>query len=271
MALAGPGYVTSVNFNSAAPTVTAPYVEGFSQEPTPDTYESAEGTTVERGSIRKVIRGRIWDYSAGADLLTLQTNRTAHDLVVTYIDGGTATYQDGIVTLTPITNVVTDVVKVLFDDAATGTLTNLDAGTGWTDAGVTLDVPQPEYTVIAGSNGTGLPYFSACRMTCEFMLPLATYANYDSLIGVETYAALKLPSGNWQVLKGRLYRHYMAEDGTRPRGIRLRLDGVASAFSTLVQFHDGSAGAYTPPDYLAGWDVTYTCFHTAESSLVAYG
>lgn len=268
MAANGPGEIVSLNFNSASPTITAPYLEGYDLSNTPDTFDSAAGFSVERGSIMKQVSATNYDYSAFTTLNTLMTGRTQHDLIISYIDGATQTLSDGIVTVTPVSNVVSDVQKVLIG-ATSANETDLDAGTGWTDLDKIIGEPTITYELaFQGSDGLGRPYYSSVRLEAEMIFPGATYGDLDSFVGTESKLALKLVDGNYQVFDNVWpFRYYKDEDGSMPRGVRLVVRAVEDNWTDILSYHDGSASSVTPGDWFAGNTITWTGFKYSESDL----
>ncbi len=140
MGLPGPGEITQIAFGGT--TVAAQFIEGYSLETTADSYTSALGFDVERGSVTKQLTCNVLDYSAYSALNTLMKNRTKSTVTVTYVDAGTNALSNCIIRVTPLVHQVSDACQV-FIGASGAAKTGLDAAYGgttgvWTDLGVTI-------------------------------------------------------------------------------------------------------------------------------------
>lgn len=281
----GPGELTSINFNSAAPTVTADFIENYNLTNEPDSYSNAEGRTIRRGPIRKRLTADLYDVSAINELHTLMTGRTEHSIVVTYRDGNTQTLDECILRVTPRLNNVTDTCKILYADEADPATASMTAFAK--DLGVTLDAPTISYEfAFDGVDGKGLPYFSTVRTVLEFHVPLVTTtfgtAGTEDIVQNEDGAyALLLPDGNYQIFKNvKSFVHYADEDSSRPRAIRVVAEGVAQSWGDLITFTDGTASptdedfnAASPTliqDYIHGVSVEAVGFGYVESDVTTF-
>ncbi len=273
MGLPGPGEITQIAFGGT--TVAAQFIEGYSLETTADSYTSALGFDVERGSVTKQLTCNVLEYSKYSALNTLMKNRTKSTVTVTYVDAGTNALSNCIIRVTPLVHQVSDACQV-FIGAAGADKTGLDAAYGgttgvWTDLGVTIGTPAPTFEfAFDGVDGCGLPYYSSVRVMHEMILP----GNVYSLIteGTAADVAIRMPDGNWLCFDDVYpFKKYANEDGSQPLAVRLHIKAVADDWDDIISYHDGSAGAATPGDYFAGCAVEATGFAYSEGSLVILG
>jgi hypothetical protein len=279
----GPGQLASIDFG--ATTVAANLLENLSTDTTPDTYSSAKGTDVERGSVIKTVSCNVLDYDSVAALNTLMTNRTESDIDLNYVDGDEQRVENCIVRVRPLVGTITDTCRVY---AATAATTKNSLTTAYVDLGPTLGSPTFTFSFpFEGTDGCGRPYFSGVvRVEAEFMLPgdstvtnPYTAITGGNLNGVLCDVAFQLPGGNFLVLDDvYLYPLFANEDASTPRAVRVKLDGTGTAWTTMVSYTDGAASSATdawgtttnsndPGDYFAGAEVECVGHAYAETSL----
>lgn len=276
---AGPGLWTSINHNGGAPTVTADLVGANNIDNIPDTFPAAIGFDVDRGSVTTTVKYDMLDYSAFTTLNTLMTGRTEHDIIITYLGAATLTLTNAILTVVPIIHAVNDACRFVLgpssavDTELDGVLSSSPSASGWVDLGVTLGLPAPSLSVNGDVDGHGRPYFSTVHWMQEVVLPDKTVANVESALARNTAgkAAIYTPDGNWIVLDNvRHYARNNSQDGRAPRSVIVPIKGVHTNWTSLLSYHDGSAGAATPPDLFAGCTVTAVAMDYDESNLWTY-
>jgi hypothetical protein len=261
----GDGPVTSVNHNTGAPTIAGDFIETFNLAWEREVTRRAIGHDMPRG---EWTLGRVTytadDVSALSQLLTLMTARTKHTFIATYADGDTLTLTNGRLRVLPRANLVRDIDEVLVALAtggSAGLLTGLDAQTNWVSFGSPEGASQPAFGFASESEDSmGRPRVSGLNVVHELQLPDGDYDDAAPFIapGVAVHVALALPNGNYQVYQNcRLQRDYTDQDASRDRGVKLTVRGAKATLASLFTHHDGSAGAYTMPDFLYGYEVVY--------------
>lgn len=271
---AGPGELTSIDFGGT--TITADLLTAYSLPSEKDSYDAAIGHSVDRGSILKRLSVDSFDVSAISAIHTLMTGRTETDVTVTYSDAQPQVLSNTIIRVMPLLNNVTDVCKVYVAASGTG---NTSIATGWTDAGVTLDVPTLTASFpFDGTDGKGRPYFSSAGLEAEMILPGDVYSAFTE--GAASRIAFELPDGNFQVMDGRVYKNFADDDGSRPRAVRAVLRGVSNSWGNLIEFTDGSAtpttedfNAASPTimqDRLHGFNIEAVGFGNTEADVVTF-
>jgi len=164
---AGPGNLTSISFGGNS--VDGGLIEGLTLATEQDSYESAIGVTIERGSVRKTGTCTVYDVSAINAIDALMVGRTESTIVITYSDATTHTLSSCILRVKPIIHPITDATRVYI--AADGVGNDNIAGT-WVDLGPTLELPAPTFDYIyQGTDGEGRPYFSGVKLDWDCVLP----------------------------------------------------------------------------------------------------
>lgn len=286
--MATPGEITSLTFRdhgggNPLTAVTANFIEGFNVTSEPDTYSSAGGFDVERGGVRKTLSCNIFDYSAYSTA-TIGLNartwlRTTSEVLITYVGGSTRTLNNLRLKCTPLIHLVDNACTVMIG-ATDADNDNLDddyaatTPTDWTSLGVTLGLPSPNFSFpFEGMDGCGRPFVTTGRVDTEFILPDATYSDLDSFAQSQARVAVRMPDGNWLVYENvYVFRHYADQDGSAPvsSGVRLRLTGVATNWTSLITWTDGATGgasAVTPSDYITGVAVEATGYGQVETDM----
>jgi hypothetical protein len=250
----GTGVITSININGGAPTITGPYVEGFSLTPEAESYRSAAMVDVRRGAGVIRLAGTIWSYADYAAAVALMTARTVVTVIVTYRSGTTLTLTNCRVTVTPVLLGIQGVTKVMIAPSASLD-TNLDAGTGWTDLGQPLD-DGLELTFERNSHTSGRhPYYSWMRARARMLMPDITPAtlsgpSIDPLDAVKL--AFRFGADIWLVLASAYLTAAddAEQDGDRPLSTEVIVEGADETPGSVFAFHDGSAGAVANPGSL---------------------
>jgi hypothetical protein len=281
--LDGPGQVKTVNIGGTS--VAGTLVENLTTSTEPDSYASASGINIERGSMKTMVACNVLDYSAVAGLVVLQDARTLSDVQLTYTDDDIKKIEACIIRVKPLVGLVTDSCRVW---GALAAETNDDLETDFTDLGPTLG--SPEFTFdfpFEGTDGCGRPYYDGTvRVAAEFVLPGdATVANPYTAItgasmrGVSTNVAFALPGGNYLVLSDvHMFIHYANDDSNSPRAVRVKVEGVGSGWAAMLGYTNGAAtavdtawgtvGAVDPGDYFTGCEVEATGFTYDETLTV---
>lgn len=255
----GTGIPTQISINAGAVVVAAPYAEGFSVDPAPESYESAALKPVRRGSGVWRVAGNLKDYSAFATLAGYMTGRTAVNCVVTYVGGGTLTLNPCRVKVLPTLLQVQGVQEV-FLGTSSANLVDLDAGTGWTSLGMALDDITVSFETNDHTSGRVF-YYSWIRASSLLMLPDITPATITGASFTrqqQVKLALKFGDNLWLVLDNVRLDGYedAAQDGNRPLCTELAVSGTHTAPASLFSFHNGSAAAVTEPgDFIFGFDL----------------
>lgn len=272
MAGEGTGVITQVAFNSGGVTAAVPKIEDFTYAFAPDEFTPTSQAPQERGSGIGTLMGNILDYSAFSSLATLMGNRTETDAVYTYRGGGTGTVNPCRLKVTPILNTVGGIDKVLLG-ASGASNNNLDAETGWTDLGTPYGDINPQVSAEAGFDGNRRYYYKYCRLEHQVILPDIAVGDLSAFsIGEQVKLAFKIGADLYLVYDNVFLSFSTADQNSDdPLSVRLRVTGTHSAWSSLFQFHNGSAAEVTEPgDFFYGCRVEAQAFGLAESDFLTF-
>ena len=148
----------------------------------------------------------------------------------------------------------------------------------------TFDFPGEE------TDGCGRPYFSGtCHAVAEFELAgirgatTDVYAAAKAFQNVNIDAAWTLSSGNYMVFENAYaYVYHGDEDSAGPRTVRVRIEAVASDWSSILKYTNGvvtspdtdawgvTTNSVNPGDTFAGAMVEFTGTAYSESTLTAF-
>ena len=283
----GPSEVASISVGGTS--TTGNLVEGFTISTTPESFTAANGLTVDRGYVTKTGSFNMLDYSNVTALQTLITNRSLNTVIATYTDSDTQTMTSNcVVKVTPIVNQVADTCK-FYALAQAGSYD--DIASNFTALGVV--VGQPTFTFdFPGeeTDGCGRPYFSGtCHAVAEFELAgirgatTDVYAAAKAFQNVNIDAAWTLSSGNYMVFENAYaYVYHGDEDSAGPRTVRVRIEAVASDWSSILKYTNGvvttpltdawgvTTNSVNPGDTFAGAMVEFTGTAYSESTLTAF-
>jgi len=254
----GPSEVASISIGGTS--TNGNLIENFSLETAEESYTTGYNFEADRGFVTKTGSFDCLDYSKVTALETLMTNRSLNTAIVTYTDNDTQTMTSNtICRVKPIVNIVSDVCNV-YILAQAGSYDDLT--TNFTDLGVAMSDPSFEFDFPSDeTDGCGRPYFGgSCRVTAEVMLSgirgatTDVYALAKALQNTNVDVAFAMPNNNFMVLEDvYAYAYHAGEDAAGARMVRLKITGVAAAWSSILKYTNGSATADT--DGTDGWGV----------------
>ena len=259
----GPQQLTQISVNDGVATdINASLIEGYSLETEKDAYDSALGISFDRGYTTKTGSLNCMDYAAVSDLEAMMTARDETTITMTYADATTQDVANAVIKVAPLVNLVPDVCGVWMQ-TSDGDYTSLEAGA--TALGITMSEPSFEFDYpFDGTDGCGRTYYGGtCRVTAEFELPGIRGVNTDvyaaayAFEGTAVDVAFKMPNGKYLVLENvYAFVNYGAEDAQGVRTVHVRVTGVASAWSSMIKYTNGSATPLTDP-----WGTTTNGVH----------
>jgi len=248
----GPQQLTQVVINDGvATTINASLIEGFSLETEKDAYDSAIGISFDRGYTTKTGSFNCMDYTAVSALEGMMTDRDVVTVTSTYADATTQAISNATVQVSPLVNLVPDVCEV-FIQTSDGDYTSFESGA--TALGISMSEPSFEFDYpFDGTDGCGRPYFGGlCRATAELELPgirgarTDVYAAAYAFEGTAVDVGFKMPNGKYLIMENvYAFVNYGSEDTSGVRTVHLRLQGVASAWSSMIKYTDGAAAPDT--------------------------
>jgi hypothetical protein len=283
----GPSEVASISVGGTS--TAGNLVEGFTIATTADSYTAANGLNVDRGYVTKVGSFNMLDETNITALQTLMTTRALSTVIATYTDSDTQTMTSNCaVKVMPIVNQVADTCTFYalaqagdYDDLASN-FTALGVVVG--QPTFTFDFPGEE------TDGCGRPYFSGtCHAVAEFELAgirgatTDVYAAAKAFQNVNIDAAWTLSSGNYMVFENAYaYVYHGDEDSSGPRTVRVRIEAVASDWSSILKYTNGvittpltdvwgvTTNSVSPGDTFVGAAVEFTGTGYSESTLTAF-
>jgi|APSaa5957512535_1039671.scaffolds.fasta_scaffold02113_14 hypothetical protein len=285
----GPSEVASISIGGTS--TNGNLIENFSLETAEESYTTGYNFEADRGFVTKTGSFDCLDYSKVTALETLMTNRSLNTAIVTYTDSDTQTMTSNtICRVKPIVNIVSDVCNV-YILAQAGSYDDLT--TNFTDLGVAMSDPSFEFDYPSDeTDGCGRPYFGgSCRVTAEVMLSgirgatTDVYALAKAFQNTNVDVAFAMPNGNFMVLEDvYAYAYHAGEDAAGARMVRLKITGVAAAWSSTLKYTNGSATADTngtdgwgvetngvdPGNGFAGANVEFVGTHYSEDTLTSF-